>query len=204
MSLSPLATLSDVQARMFRDLSEAEVGRVDIMLGDASSVIRNYCRQNFTSVRATERIRPVGYRVRLPHRPVVAVHSVSLLIRDLTLSALGYTWDGLDEIWLADQRQVINLPEIAHEWLATYTPVAEVDYTSGYAETPGDVLSVVCSMITRSMSAPGGGGLITESVGEYTYRLSDAAAQGPLTLTEAEKTILNAYRRPGAAVELRW
>lgn len=204
MSLPPLATPDDVQARMFRDLSVAEFGRVEVMLTDASAVIRNYTRQLFTSTRATERIRPIGYRLRLPHRPVVTVHSVMLVVRETLIPATGYIYDGADEIWLTDPGQIINLPETAYEWLATHTPVAEVDYTSGYATTPPDVVGVACSMITRSLSAPGAGGIISEAVGEYTYRLSDAAAQGPLTLTDTEKAILAAYRRPGVAVELRW
>lgn len=204
MSLSPLATVADIEDRMFRELTEVELGRMETMLADTSAVIRNYTRVSFTSARATERVRPVGYRIRLPRRPVTAVHSVSLIIRDALVAALGYTWDGLDEIWLADTTLIINLAETAREWLATHTPVAEVDYTAGYSAVPSDVVSVACSMITRSLSTPGGGGLISEAVGEYTYRLSDAAAQGPLTLTQSERAVLNAYRRPGTAVELRW
>jgi hypothetical protein len=204
VSLPPLATVDDVQQRMFRDITDAEAQRVEVMLDDASAVVRGFCRQNFTQVRATQRIRPVGYRIRLPQRPVVAVHSVALLINNRPITVAGYTWDGTDEVWLGDMGRIINLAETASEWLATHTPVAEVDYTSGYTESPPGVVSVVCSMLTRTLSAPGAGGIISEAVGEYTYRLSDAAAQGPLTLTDAEKAILAAYRRPGAAVELRW
>lgn len=203
MSLPPLASLDDLEARMFRDLSADELARSDIMLGDASAVVRNYCRRLFTTMRETTLIRPVGYRVRLPHRPVVDVHSVVLLVDTLRVTIPGFVWDGLDELWLAPAGQVINLAETAYEWLATHNPVAEVDYTSGDAEVPPDVVSVVCSMITRGLSAPGAGGLITEAVGEYSYRLSDAAAQGPLTLTESERSILSAYRLPGVAAELR-
>lgn len=204
MSLPPLATVDDIAARMFRDLTVEELGRLDLMIGDASAVIRSYTRQNFTAIRATERIRPVGYRVRLPHRPVTAVHSVHLLVQQMSIPATGYMWDGTEEIWLTDFSQVINLAEAAYEWLATHTPVAEVDYTSGYAETPPDVLSVICGMIMRTLSVPGAGGIVSEAVGEYTYRLSEAAARGPLTLTEAEKDVLRVYRRPGVAAELRW
>lgn len=189
---------------MFRDLTESELARTEVLAADASAVIRNFCRRKFISVRATERIRPVGYRVRLPHKPVTAVHRVSLIINSLPIAVAGYTWDGTDEIWLADWGMIINLAETASEWLATHTPVAEVDYTSGDAEVPRDVVSVACSMITRSLSAPGGGGIISQAVGEYTYRLSDAAAQGPLTLTDAEKAVLSAYRPAGTVVELRW
>jgi len=204
VSLPPLATVDDLQVRMFRALTTEEISRAEFMLADASAVIRNYTRQNFTSVRTTQRIRPIGYRVRLPQRPVVDVHSVNLVIDRMLIPATGFTWDGTDEVWLTNWSQIINLAEVAYEWLATHTPVAEVDYTSGYAETPPDVLGVICSMITRTLSAPGAGGIISEAVGEYNYRLSEAAAQGPLTLTDAEKRILAAYRPAGVAVELRW
>ncbi len=204
MSLPPLASVEDVAARMFRDLTDVELARTEMLLGDASAVIRSYTRCPFTTRRATERIRPVGYRVRLPHKPVTAVHSVALLINARPITVAGFTWDGTDEVWLADMGVIINLAETASEWLATHTPVAEVDYTSGFAEVPRDVISVACSMITRSLSAPGGGGIISQGVGEYTYRLSDAAAQGPLTLTDAEKAVLSAYRPAGTAIELRW
>lgn len=204
MPLPALATVSDIQERMFRELNAAELVRLESMLTDASAVIRSYTRQTFTSLRKTERIRSIGNRVRLPRRPVVTIHSVDLLVDNMTVSAIGYIWDGLDEIWLAEAGQIINLAETAYEWLATHAPVAEVDYTAGYDEVPGDVVSVVCSMITRTLSAPGAGGIISEAVGEYTYRLSEAAAQGPLTLTGAEKAMLAPYRRPASAVELRW
>lgn len=204
MSLPPLATVSDVEDRMYRAMTGDEILRVDRMLVDASAIVRNYARQNFTTVRATERIRPLGYRVRLPHRPVVTVHSVSLIIEGTAMPAVGYVWDGTDEIWLAEAGQIINLAETAYEWLATNTPVAEVDYTSGYDEAPADVVGVTCSMIARNLSAPGGGGIISEAVGEYTYRLSEAAAQGPLTLSQSEREILAGYRNNGIAIELRW
>lgn len=189
---------------MFRDLTPGEAVRIERMLIDVSAVVRNYTRQLFTTTRATERVRPVGHRIRLPHRPVVTVHSVSLIIEGTAMPAVGYIWDGADEIWLSEAGQIINLAETAYEWLASNTPVAEIDYTSGYATIPEDVVGVVCSVVTRALSAPGAGGIISEAVGEYTYRLSEAAAQGPLTLTRTEKDILGTYRAFATQAELRW
>lgn len=203
MYLPSLATVDDVQSRLFRELTEPELLRIDVLLADASAVVRRYTRRDFTIVRATQRMRPVGWRIRLPRRPVVDVHTVTLIIDGHPVPVTGYVWDGLDEVWLTSGQQVINLAESAMEWLAINTPVAEVDYTSGDAEVPLDVVSVICSMISRSLSTPGGGGIISEAVGEYTYRLSDAAAQGPLTLTPSERSVLSAYRAAGSVVELR-
>lgn len=202
MSLSPLVTASEVADRSFRTFTDVELMRVGVMTEDVSALIRNYTRQTFTAERATERLRPVGYRIRLPHTPVTEIHSVNLLVEGVLTPTLGYFWDGLNEIRLGEG-QIINLSEAATEWLAIHTPVAEVDYSFGYAEVPADIKSVACSIILRTMSAPGGGGIISEAVGEYTYRLSDAAAQGPLSMTEAEKAILAAHRRPAATIELR-
>lgn len=204
MSLPPLVTAEDIQRRTFRDLTDAELARVEMLAADASAVVRNYTRCQFTSIRATQRIRPIGYRVRLPHKPVTAVHGVSLIINGSPLPVAGYTWDGTNELWLAGWGVIVNLAETASEWLATHTPVAEVDYTAGYSETPPDVVAVLCSMITRSLAAPAGGAIIQQAVGEYSYQLSEAVVQGPLTMTDAEKAVLAAYRPAGTAVELRW
>jgi hypothetical protein len=59
-------------------------------------------------------------------------------------------------------------------------------------------------MVIRILTAPGLGGVISETVGEYSYRLSDAAAQGTMGVTDAEKKILESYlpRRTSTA-ELR-
>lgn len=213
MALPPLATADDIAARIPRELTDEEYRRLDVLLADASAVVRNYCRQPFTEIQAVETLRPIGQRIRLPRTPVVAVHAVTQLVDNLRIPAVYFEWDGLNEVWLGSPSVIINLPETAYTWLATHTPVAEVDYTAGYPETPPDVLAVMASMCSRSlaMSAAGGSGggtgIIQEAVGEYFYRLSEPAAAiaaaGPLAMTQAERDVLNTYRPKASVIELR-
>lgn len=213
MALPPLATADDIAQRIPRELTDAEYRRLDVLLADASAVVRNYCRQPFTETRLVEALRPVGQRIRLPRTPVTTVHSVTQLVDNRRVPAVYFDFDGINEIWLSSAHIIINLPETAYEWLATHTPVAEVDYTAGYSETPPVVVAVMASMVSRSMAmsaASGGGGgtgIISEAVGEYTYRLSEPAAAlaaaGPLTMTQAERDVLNVYRPKASLVELR-
>jgi hypothetical protein len=69
------------------------------------------------------------------------------------------------------------------------------------------VLVVACTMAGRALSMPGTGGMggiVSEQVGEYNYKLSDQVAiAGPLFLSDAEKAVLNTYRPASTLVELR-
>lgn len=206
-ALPPLASPDDVADRLARELTDAEYDRLPILLADASAMIRNYCRQPFTSSRATQRLRPIGYVVRLPRRPVAAVHTVTMVFGDLLLPTPGFFFDGLDEVSLVGVGVVLNLPEIALDYLAEQDLVAEVDYTAGYIEIPPDVVAVACGMAGRALTMPGTGGMggvVSETVAEYNYKLSESfASAGPLALTDADKATLSAYRPASTLVELR-
>lgn len=206
MSLPPLAQVSDVTARLPSSVS-VETTRVAALLTDASAVVRNFTRQQFTTAQTTDKIRPIGYRLRLPQKPVVSVDSLALLLFNSATPYPfpGWWWDGSDEVWLVTGDQLINLAEEAVGFLEWQSPVCLVTYTHGYDMSPDDVVGVVCSMVIRTLTAPGLGGVVSEGVGEYNYRLSDAAAQGSMALTVAEQQILKPYRpRKSATAELRW
>ncbi len=205
-SLPPLFEVSDVTDRLPSSVNVEPV-RIRALITDASSTIRRYTKQDFTRGQTTQGIRPVGNKIKLPQRPVLSVDNIAVrLPNSLTESVIpGWYWDGSSqEIWLAEGGTIINLAEellFALEW---QTPTCLVTYTHGYDTVPLDVIGVGCSMVSRIITAPGLGGVISESVGEYSYRLSDAAAQGPLALTDAEKKILDDYRpRRSSAMELR-
>lgn len=203
--LPPLATVGDVVERLPSSVS-VEEARVAALLGDASATIRRYTKQDFVVQTTTEKIRPVGYKLRLPKRPVISVNSISIqLPNSLTQSIIpGWYWDGSDEVWLTDGGSIVNLAEELLFAMQYLTPICFTNYTHGYSIIPDDINGVACSMVTRIVTAPGLGGVISESVGEYSYRLSDAAAQGPMALTQAEKDILNAYRpKKTSSTELR-
>lgn len=208
MGLPPLASVSDVTVRLPSTMT-VEIARTAALITDASAVVRSYSRQQFTLTQSTDRIRPIGSKIRLPQHPVVSVDSLALLMPGATEPTTfpGWYWDGSDEVSLFGQGQVINLAEELQGAMQEQTPTAWVTYTHGWAPhmIPADVVGVVCSMVIRTLTAPGLGGVISEGVGEYTYRLSDAAAQGPMTLTDAEREILKTYKpRRNSTAELRW
>lgn len=205
MSLKPLVSVADVTDRLPSTVT-VEERRVAALIADASAAARRISKQEFTVRQSTVGIRPIGYKLRLPQSPVISVDEISIRLPNspTTVTIPGWYWDGSDEVWLTEGGSIINLAEellFALEW---QTPLCLTTYTHGYTETPDDVVGVVCSMVNRIITAPGLGGVISETVGEYSYRLSDAAAQGTMGLTEAETKILRSYiPRKTSTAELR-
>lgn len=205
MSLKPLVSVADVTDRLPSTVT-VEERRVAALIADASAAARRISKQEFTIRQSTVGIRPIGYKLRLPQSPVISVDEISIRLPNspTTVTIPGWYWDGSDEVWLTEGGSIINLAEellFALEW---QTPLCLTTYTHGYTETPDDVVGVVCSMVNRIITAPGLGGVISETVGEYSYRLSDAAAQGTMGLTEAETKILRSYiPRKTSTAELR-
>jgi hypothetical protein len=207
MSLPPLVTVNDVTERLPSGMT-IDDGRVASLIRDASAAVRRFTKQDFTIGTTTQDIRPIGYRIRLPQRPVLAVNSIQIKLpgsqAGVYTTLPAWYWDGSDEVWLIDGSSIVNLAEEVISALQWQTPVVRVNYQHGYTEVPDDVVGVVCSMVTRLLTAPGLGGVISETVGEYSYRLSDAAAQGPMTLTDSEQKILREYQPKGTkTIELR-
>lgn len=209
MPLPLLAAVADVEARLPGGVTIDPV-RVSALLADASAAVRSYTKQDFSVLQSTDGVRPIGSRLRLPQQPVVSVESVGVVLPGSPPSSLvmvpGWYWDGVsNEVWLAEPGEIINLPEELAGFLLWRTPMYQVLYTHGYSPVPGVVVGVVCAMVIRVCTAPGGGGVVSESVGEYSYRLSDVAVQGPMMLSESEKEALNSYRAGrSSTVELRW
>jgi hypothetical protein len=206
--VDPLATVADVQARYPATLSTADQARVQALLADASSVVRRFTRQQFTSSQTTDRVRPIGYKARLPQRPVVSVTSVAIVDalqpgNLLPIPFAAWLWDGGDEIWLGQMDTVVNLPEDVLDLYRYNTPLIQVDYTHGYARVPDVVVAVACSMVLRNFDLPGAQGVASQQVGPFGYRLSTTGQDGILALSDSEKAALAPYRRQLATVELR-
>lgn len=201
-----LATFDDVLFRMPGNLTlgSADQPRVLTLLGDASAVVRRYTRRTFTFEQTTEKLRPTGYTLKLPNRPVVSVDEVSIIVWNQVQPIPGWVFDGIDEVDLAGVGNVLNASELVFEWLHWKTPVAQITYTHGYEDIPDEITAIVAGMVSRAMTAPSVGGVDRESVGDYSYSLSASSQAGPLALTQAEKDVLNVYRRPAATVELRY
>lgn len=204
-SLPPLVNVSDITDRLPTSVT-VEEKRVGALIGDASATARRLSKQDFTIMQSTLGIRPIGYKLILPQRPVISVDNIAIRLPNSSslVTIPGWYWDGSDEVWLTDGGSIINLAEevlFAMQW---QTPTCYTTYTHGYTDIPDDIIGVVSSMVIRNITAPGLGGVISETVGEYSYRLSDAAAQGTMGVTDAEKKILESYlpRRTSTA-ELR-
>lgn len=199
---------TDVQNRYMGTVSSDNLARLPSLLADASAVVAAYCRQTFTTATTTERIRPIGDRVRLRQSPVATVDSVALVdmlqASQLIMFPLGaWLWDGGQEIWLGGLNTVINLPDQVTHLLQYQTPLMEVTYTHGYADIPEPVVAVVCSMVLRFIDIPASVGMPSTTVGALSYRLSSTAEDGILGLTASEQRTLAPYRRAATTVELR-
>lgn len=206
--MDPLALVSDITSRYGGTLPAGSTGRIPSLLIDASAVVRSYTRQDFTASTTTERIRPIGDRVRLPQTPVTAVLNVAIVDPlesggMLTLPLGVWLWDGGQELWLGGLRTVINLPDELTHLLEYQTPLMQVTYTHGWAAVPDAAVSVVCSMVSRAVDMPGPTSVIMQKVGELTYKIGTTAQDGVLGLTDAEQRMLAPYRRAANTVELR-
>lgn len=204
MALASLADLSDIEDRLGRDLDADESRRADVLLRDASAMVRAYCRRDFTESRDVVRLRPRGWKLILPQRPVTAVHELAavqsfgttILRTPLTL----WSWVAGAEVYLGDTTLVINGPELDYDQDKIYV---EVDYSYGYAEVPDDVRAVVANVAVKALIMPSGGLVDMETIGPMTVRYA-GVNNGPLALTEPDRAILNRYRSHAArTMELR-
>lgn len=76
MSVTQLASTTDVQEALGRDLTSEEQARVGAILDKASELFRIRSGQQFTLGTSAVRLKSNGGVVRLPQRPVVSVESV--------------------------------------------------------------------------------------------------------------------------------
>lgn len=207
-ALPALASAADLEARLGRDLSAAEAARAEALLGDASALVRSYTRQTFTLVEDDAAVlRAQGGEVRLPQRPVTDVATVvavggSVAVPDVTIS--DWVWDGLDLIRVGDGSCVINLPEVWWDDEDGYPGTYRVTYSHGYASAPADVVRVVCGIVLRTLTAPTmAGGVTSETVGPYSYRLDQPGTGLSVSLTQADKTDLDGYRTKVSQIKVR-
>ncbi len=205
--MAPLATKPDLAARLGRDFTSDEAARVDALLADSSALVRAYTGQDFAAVAAqTVTLRAQGGMIRLPQRPVTAVDSVVAIgingTPDVTL--VDWWWDGLDTIRLGAGNYVINLPEVWWDDEDGYPGTFSVTYRPGYVDSPADVVAVVCGMVLRTLTAPTAvGGVVSESIGPYSYRLESAGVGTSVSMSEADRRVLDRYRRKAGTMTVR-
>lgn len=204
--MTPLATAEDLEARLGRDLTDAETARADALLADASAMVRAYTGQDF-AVTTNDQVtlRGQGGTIRLPQRPVTAVTSVVAIggdgLPDVPL--VDWIWDGTDQIRVGEGSFIINLPAV---WWDDdgYPGTFRVTYSHGYAEVPADVVAVVCGMVLRTLTAPTmAGGVRSETIGPYSYQLDAAGTGLTVMLTQADRDSLKRYRRSEGMISVR-
>jgi hypothetical protein len=184
MSLDPLATIADLEARLGRTLTDTDIDRAAALLIDASATVRNRTGQTFFAETTTARLRVRGTTLRLPQRPVTAVNTISSVDGD----PVGFTWYAGDIITLD------SIPAVG--WV-------DVDYNHGYEDVPDDIVGVVCNIAGRAFGTPSDeGGYQSETIGTYSYAVGAAGAAGAAGLLNDERAILDRYARVGGSAWL--
>ncbi|MEO3856231.1 hypothetical protein [Acrocarpospora sp. B8E8] len=203
--MATLATEADLVARI-GSLTADQSARAPALLDDASGMVRSYTRQQFTAATQTQTLRSQGGLLRLPQRPVTAVAQVVAIgyngTPDVTL--VDWWWDGTDLIKLGSGNMVINLPERWFDDESGWPSTFRVTYTSGYEQTPDDVVRIVCSMVLRCLTAPTlVGGVTSESIGPYSYRLESAGVGTAVSMSADERKDLDRYRPKAGTITTR-
>jgi hypothetical protein len=204
--MAPLATKTDLAARLGRDLTCDEEARLEALLSDASTMVRSYTGQDFGTSTSTVTLRSQAGMIVLPQRPVTGITSVTAIgihgTPDIGLA--DWWWDGLDKIRLGSGNCIINLPEVWWDDHEGYPGTYRVTYSHGYAEVPADVVMVVCGMALRTLTSPAiAGGITSETVGPYSYRIDTPGLGLSVVMNEAERQALSRYRRTVGMISVR-
>ncbi|MFE6379226.1 hypothetical protein [Streptomyces roseolus] len=191
-----LADVADLEARLGRPLTPDEQARAAALLADASALVRDFTRQDFTRVVGdTLVLRPVGVLLRLPQRPVTAVTSVAAVgPAGATIGALsGWVWDGRDKIDLSCVSPAGSWPL---NWTGSLPDTYQVVYDHGTDPVPPGVVAAVCAIVLRTLLSPSMvAGMVAERIGAYNYQVqqSAGAAGASVAMTPADEKALARY-----------
>lgn len=211
--LDPLASITDLEDRLGRTLTDDEARRAEALLRDASAKIRAYCRQSFDLTRNdVVMLRPVGAELIVPQRPVLAVASVAAIPGDGTdpdITLEGWQWDGLDRIKVGGVSWRTALQyDLEWDWVGWSPETYRVTYDHGYQVTPDDIVAKACELATRVITSPSMvEGMSSERVGPFGYTLAagagSAGASVRLTQQDKDDLIAAGYRRTAGTIQLR-
>lgn len=205
-----LATVTDLEDRLGRSLTTAEAAKAPAMLGDASGLLRRYCRMTFTtSTNATIVLRPVGNELKLPNRPVLAVDQVEQIgtagTSDRVMAVDEWEFDGIDRVTVHS----LWTPRL-FGIVGSYADTYRVVYDSGDVTVDPSIVSRCCAMVFRVLLAPTAAeGLIQEHIGKYGYQYGQAPGQASpgavVKLTKEDKDALAdlGYRTRAGTIQLR-
>lgn len=170
-----LATVAEVEARLGRSLTTAEISKANAYLTDASALFIQRAIQKFEVGESTVRLFPKDGVVRLTQRPVLEVISV----KDIDGVEVDFTWDGRQSLYdLGDFRGVT------------------VNYEHGSADIPADVVAVVAGMVARTLSISPDAvtGVTQQSVGPFSQTFATWAVGAQVMMSPAEIKVADYYR----------
>ena len=189
-----LITISDIEIRVGRTFTSAEVGRIIALIQDTSAAIRQYCGRPFQETTATVRRVSHNGAITLRRRDINAVTAVTTI----DSVAVDHTWDGLHTV-------AISTPwRLDYEYPTGETAtVVDVTYTYGSDVVPDAVKAVACQVVARAFGVPADQtGVQQEAIGGYSYTTGSAAAAGPVGLLPAEMRVLDIYRAVGGTARV--
>ena len=179
--MAAFATAADLTT--FTGNTSLEGARGELLLAQASAVIRTYCRQTFDRVTNDEvELRGTwDRRLTLPERPVVSVGSVAIGGHDIG--------DGYQRV-----RDVLYRTS---NWGGP-TAVVTVVYTHGFApDHPAMETLRGMAVQIAARAAVNATGVSSESIGDWSASWGNGG--GGFALTAAEQSILDRFRHEHAA-----
>lgn len=187
--MTAFATAGDLATYLQRDLDEFDSATAELLLDLASAAIRSYTGQTISA--ETDDVvtldPPYGYRLFLPQLPVTDVASVTVA---------GTLYDPAAEYaWYGDTGMV----RLVRGWWGTTAKSVVIVYSHGYA--PGSpelgVAQGVClALAKRTLETAGGGGVKSESIGNYsvTYEAVQSSLHASDDEAESWRSSLRALR----------
>ena len=190
----PFISPTDLEALLGEQIPDETALIVSISLDSACERVRSYLGQDVNKVTDDVEVHSGSGRkkLRLRQRPVRSVGAI--YVDDVLLDPATYKVRGA----------IVTLPDDA--WTSGNDNV-EVTYTHGWdtAEGAGNIrvpadIRLVALLVARRVyesvgASIGAGAIIQETIGDYSYRLSeDAAADSASELLDAERFVLDRYR----------
>lgn len=187
-----LATVTDLETRLGRTLTGADLARAEALLDDVSAAVRGYTGQQFSTATSTVRLKSRGGKVRLPQRPVTAVTAVV----DTDGVAVEHDWWQFDTIELDTSWNRFDRELVSRDYV-------DVTYEHGYATVPDEIVAVVCQIAARAYGRPADETAYTsENVAGYGYSIGGASSMGAFGLLAGERDVLDRYRRLGSPARM--
>jgi len=196
VDFDPFISTLDLEAIIDDTLPDPSALIVKIALDSACTAVRTYIGQDINYVANDLEVRSGSGRrkLRLRQRPVRSI--ASIYIDDVLVDSDEYTVRGTP-----------GVVTMKNTWWDPGDDNVEITYSHGWdlaeasdMSVPSDIRIVALSIARRIWADTGSelaGAIVSETIGDYAYELSDASVQASATsaqLTEAEKYMLDPWR----------